>query len=245
MANIFDVKIIFTQIPDILEALPITLELAILSMFFGLLLAVVLAIVKIKRIPVLRQLVSVYISVIRGTPIIVQLYISYFGIPISLKYINYAYGTNFNVNNVPNIVFAIVAMALNEAAYNAEVIRGALESIDKGQIEAANSLGMTYWQAFRRIIFPEALLIALPALGNSFIGLIKGTSLAFTCAIVEMTAKGKILANHNYRYFEMYISLAIIYWIVTFVIERLLILAEHKLKVPDEVPENIYVKTEV
>ena len=91
---------------------------------------------KIKKVPVLKQLVSIYISVIRGTPILVQLYVTYFGIPMLLKYINFKCGTNYNVNGVAPIVYAFVALALNESAFNAEIIRASLESIDKGQVMA-------------------------------------------------------------------------------------------------------------
>lgn len=121
-----------------------------------------------------------------------------------LKYINFKCGTNYNVNGVAPIVYAFVALALNESAFNAEIIRASLESVDKGQVEAASALGMNYFQALIRIILPEATVVALPSLGNAFIGLIKGTSLAFVCSVVEMTAEGKILAGRNYRYFEVY-----------------------------------------
>ena len=148
---------------------------------------------KIKKVPVLKQLVSIYISVIRGTPVLVQLYVTYFGIPMLLKYINFKCGTNYNVNGVAPIVYAFVALALNESAFNAEIIRASLESVDKGQVEAASALGMNYFQALIRIILPEAIVVALPSLGNAFIGLIKGTSLAFVCSVVEMTAEGRFL----------------------------------------------------
>lgn len=240
MPKLFDFELVFRNIPKILEYLPITLELAGLSMVFGILLGLLLAIIKIKKIPVLHQISSIFISVIRGTPIIVQLYVTYFGIPIFLKYINYYYGTNYNVNHIPGIVFALIALSINESAYNSEIIRAALQSVDRGQIEAANALGMTSFQAFRRIIFPEALEVALPSLGNSIIGLIKGTSLAFVCSVVEMTAKGKIIAGNDYRYFEVYVSLALIYWVITIVIEQIIRFWERKIKVPDVVPEKAY-----
>ncbi|MFR4128559.1 MAG: ABC transporter permease subunit [Roseburia inulinivorans] len=112
---------------------------------------------------------------------------------------------------------------------------GALASVNVGQIEAASAIGMTYFQTFRRIIFPEMLSVALPGLGNSFIGLIKGTSLAFVCAVVEMTAQGKIIGGRTYRYFEVYVSLAIIYWVITFVIEQGIRLIEKKMQIPDQV----------
>ncbi len=132
-----------------------------------------------------------------------------------------------------------MALAINESAFNAEIIRASLQSVDKGQIEAAQSLGMTYLQVLKRIILPEAIEVALPSLGNSFIGLIKGTSLAFTCAVVEMTAQGKILAGRNFRYFETYISLAIIYWVITIVVENTIKVIEKKIRIPDQVTGTV------
>ncbi len=134
-----------------------------------------------------------------------------------------------------SFVYAIIALSINESAYIAEIFRGALASVNVGQIEAASAIGMTYFQTFRRIIFPEMLSVALPGLGNSFIGLIKGTSLAFVCAVVEMTAQGKIIGGRTYRYFEVYVSLAIIYWVITFVIEQGIRLIEKKMQIPDQV----------
>lgn len=140
-----------------------------------------------------------------------------------------------NVDPVLDIQFLSEAY-YNESAYNAEVIRASLESVPKGQIEAANALGMTYFQALRRVILPEAIVVALPSLGNSFIGLIKGTSLAFVCAVVEMTAAGKIIAGRTYRYFEVYVSLAIIYWIITIIVEQGIKLIEKKIRIPENAP---------
>lgn len=173
-------------------------------------------------------------------------YVTDSDIPMFLKYINFKCGTNYNVNGVAPIVYAFVALALNESAFNAEIIRASLESVDKGQVEAASALGMNYFQALIRIILPEAIVVALPSLGNAFIGLIKGTSLAFVCSVVEMTAEGKILAGRNYRYFEVYISLAIIYWVITFVLERVISYLEKKLRVPEDAPALLDIRdTEV
>lgn len=237
MAKLFDLELVFTQIPSILQYLPVTLELAIISMVFSLILGLIIALVKIKKIPVLTQIANIFISVIRGTPILVQLYVTYFGIPLLLKAINLHYGTELNVNNVPAILYAFLALALNESAFNAEIIRGALSSVSQGQIEATQALGMTYAQTLRRVIIPEALAVAFPSLINSFIGLIKGTSLAFTCAVVEMTAEAKILGGRSYRYFEAYVSLAIIYWVITFILEQIAKRVEKKMEIPDDVPE--------
>lgn len=238
MGKIFDFGLVFSQIPDLLEYLPVTLELAVASTIFGILMGLLIAIIKIKHVRVLDKLATVYISVIRGTPVLVQLYIAYFGFPMLLKYINQRTGSDIQVANIPGFIYAFMALGFNQSAFDAEVIRAALQSVDNGQIEAASAIGMTYVQALRRIILPEALTVALPSLGNSFINAIKGTSLAFTCAVVEMTAQGKILSGRNYRYFEVYVSLAIIYWVITIIIEQAIKFIERKTSIPEQV-DNI------
>lgn len=237
MANLFDFGLVFSEIPSLVKYLPTTLYLTLISLLIGLVLGLLIALVRIKNIPVLTQLSVAFVSVIRGTPIIVQLYISYFGIPIALKYFNYYHGTSYDVNAIPGIVFAMVALGLNQSAFDSETIRSAIQSVDRGQIDAARSMGMTGFQVLKRVILPQAGAVALLPLGNSVITLIKGTSLAFTCSVIEITAAGKILAGRNYRYFEVYCSLAIIYWLVTFLLERLIKFLENKVTIPEEAPE--------
>ncbi|GGH23348.1 amino acid ABC transporter permease [Paenibacillus segetis] len=231
MPNIFDIELVFTLIPKLLKYLPVTIELTAISMLVGLLLGLLLALIKIKKIPVLYQLSVVFISFIRGTPILVQLYLTYAGIPLILKYYNFYHDTGYNVNSIPSIFYVLLALSLNEAAYSSEIIRAALLSVDKGQIEAAHSLGMTYGQVLKRIILPEAFIVALPTLGNALIGLMKGTSLAFVCSVVEITAQSRILAGNNLRFFESYCSLALIYWGMTILIERAIALLERRLDI--------------
>lgn len=238
MGNLFDFQLVFTQIPDLLEYLPVTMELAVLSTIFGIIVGLLIAVIKMRKVRVLDKIATFFVSIIRGTPILVQLYIAYFGIPMFIKYINYSTGSNIQVAAIPGFVYAVVALALNQSAFDAEILRGALESVNRGQIEAAQAMGMTYWQSLKRIIIPEALSVALPSLGNSFINAVKSTSLAFTCAVVEMTAEGKILSGRNYRYFEVYVSLAIIYWAVTIVIERVIKIIENRITIPDHVDQN-------
>ena len=230
-----DVSLVFTSIPELLGKLPITLELAVLSMLLGLILGLVMAIIKMHKIKVLTQLTNLLISLLRGTPVIVQLYVAFFGIPMFFKAINQKFGTNLAVADIPGIAYAMIALGLNQAGFMAEIIRSALQSVDNGQIEAAHALGMTYPQALRRIILPEAFEVALPTLGNALISIIKGTSLAFTCAVVEITAQGQIIAGKTYRYFEVYVSLAIIYWVITLIIEQLIRIIENKIRIPDQV----------
>ena len=222
MLNIFDIDVVFKDVKSLLLFVPITLYISVISGIIGLVLGFLLAVVRIKKIPVLNQIVGVFISFMRGTPIIVQLYITYFGIPIAFMYINYYKGTNLQVANVPPIVYALFALALNTGAFCSVIIQSAFEAINQGEIEAAAALGMTGRQRMFRIIIPEALELALPSLGNTIIGLVKGTSLAFTCSIVEMTAQGKIIAGSDFRFFEVYVALGIIYWLVTIVIEHIL-----------------------
>ena len=237
MGKIFDAKQIFTLIPQIIEYLPVTLELTAVAMAIGIVFGLLIAIIRVNKVPVLSQLAAVFVSLIRGTPVIVQLYVTYFGIPIALRCINMAYGTNYNVNGIPNIVFAFIALGFNQSAFTSETFRAAIGSVEKGQIEAVKSLGMSGGQVLRRVIFPQAFSVALLPLGNSIISLIKGTSLAFSCAVVEMTAGGKILVGRSARYFEMYLALAIIYWVLTIIIEQVVKLIERKISIPDEAPE--------
>lgn len=230
MGKLFDFKLVFTQIPKILKYLPVTMEIALISFIGSVLIGLLVAIVKIKKIRIIDPIAGFYVSFTRGTPVLVQLYLTYYGIPMVLLALNRMYGTNFNTNGIAPLIFALIALALNEGAYSSESIRAAIESVDKGQMEAALSIGMTTPQALRRIILPEALVVALPSLGNSFIGLIKGTSLVFVTAVVEMTAAGRLLASRNFRYFEMYITLAIVYWAVTYIVARLLRWGEKRLR---------------
>lgn len=233
--NIFSFDTLKEDFWSCLQYLPETIKLSLVAEIIGILLGLLIAVIQMKKIKVLNQICIVYNSFMRGTPILVQLYITYYGIPIFLKYINYYYGTDYNINGIEKVFFAILALSLNTASFNSVTIRAALESVDKGQIEAAQSIGMTNMQILFRITIPEALEVAIPSLGNSFIGLIKGTSLAFTCAVVEVTAQAKILAGRNYRYFEAYLATAAIYWITTLVLELILYLIKKKIHIKDVV----------
>ena len=235
MGKLFDVSLVFTSIPELLKKLPITLELALCAMLLGLALGLVMAIVKMEKIKILTQITNLLISLLRGTPVIVQLYVAFFGIPMFFQAINQKFGTDLAVAKIPGFAYAMVALGLNQAGFMAEIIRSALQSVDNGQIEAVHALGMTYAQALRRIILPEAIEVALPTLGNSLISIIKGTSLAFTCAVVEITAQGQIIGGKTYRFFEVYVSLAIIYWVITLIIEQLIRVIENKIRIPDQV----------
>lgn len=229
--QLFNWRSVFDALPKILERLPVTLGLTLAGAFFGLILALVFAIVKIKRVKVLYPLQALFVSFLRGTPILVQLMLTYYGIPLFLKALNTKYGLELNINALPAEIFAITAFAFNEAAYTSETLRAAIQSVNPGEIEAARSLGMTEWQVYRRVIIPNAAVVATPTLINTLIGMTKGTSLAFNAGIVEMFAQAQILGGSDYRYFERFISVALVYWGVSIVIENLGRLIEKKMAI--------------
>ncbi len=229
--KIFDASYIWEFIPQLLEALPVTLEMTVVAAIGGLVFGFLIALVKIKKIKVLNQICSVYVSFMRGTPLLVQLFLSYYGLPIVLQSVNAKFGTSFDINTIPAIVFVFIAFSLNEAAYNSETIRAAIQSVDKNEIEAGKAMGMTNFQIMRRITLPQALVVALPNFGNSLISLLKNTSLAFTVSVMDIMGKAKVVSGRNLRLFEVYIAAAIVYWIVCIIIEVISKLVERKIDV--------------
>ena len=235
--KLFSWRSVFDGIPRIVQQLPTTLMLTVCGAFFGIMLALVFAIVKINRVRFLYPLQAFFVSFLKGTPILVQLMLTYYGIPLALKALNQQWGTSLNINAIPAATFSIVAFAFNEAAYASETIRAAILSVNPGEIEAARSLGMTRAQVYRRVIIPNAAVVATPTLINSLIGLTKGTSLAFSAGVVEVFAQAQILGGADYRYFERFISVALVYWVVNIAIENLGRFIEKKMAI--EAPDNV------
>lgn len=221
----------FRVFGQILEGLPTTLNIAIVTMSFSLVLSFFVAMARINKIPLLSQLSVSYISFIRGTPLLVQIYLSYYGLPKLLNFFNERFGWSIDLNDIPALLFVYVAFTLNVSAYMSETFRAAVLSVDKGQTEAALSIGMTKWQAVYRIVLPQAIVIMLPNLGNSFIGLIKDTSLAFSVSVVELMGKAKILGAPGLNFFEVYIVVAFIYWVVCLIFERIMAIIEKKIRI--------------
>ncbi|MGN0204666.1 MAG: amino acid ABC transporter permease [Coprococcus sp.] len=219
MENIFKPSVIGEAVKELLPSIPVTLEIAVVAAILGIIIGFILALFRIKKWPVLSQLATLYISFMRGTPLLVQIFLSYYGIPMMFNILNYQFGTSFNINRVPSMVFVFVAFSMNEAAYMAETIRASILSVDTKDIEAAHSIGMTGGQTMRRVIIPQAMIVAIPNLGNSMISLVKSTSLAFTIGVIEMMGKAKVIAGRNMRFFEVYIGLALLYWLMCILIE--------------------------
>ncbi|SHF13118.1 amino acid ABC transporter membrane protein, PAAT family [Ruegeria intermedia] len=191
-------------VPVILGYVPLTLAMASAAMVLALVLAVALAVERVFRVPILDQLVLLFISFFRGTPLLVQLFLFYYGLPQVLSFLT----------AIDGVTAAIMGLTLHFAAYMAETIRAAIIGVDRSQWEAAQSIGMTQGQMMRRVILPQAARVAAPTLVNYFIDMIKGTSLAFTLGVTEMMGAAQKEAAGSFLYFEAFLVVAVIYWIM-------------------------------
>ncbi|TNC72956.1 amino acid ABC transporter permease [Rubellimicrobium roseum] len=200
-----DLDYMLGLVPVLLRYLPLTLGMAAAAMVLALILAVILAVVRVLRLPLLDPLVQLFVSFFRGTPLLVQLFLFYYGLPQLVP----AFAA------ITGVQAAIAGLTLHFAAYMAESLRGAILGVDRSQWEATQAIGMTQGQALRRIILPQAARIAAPSLLNSFIDMIKGTSLAFTLGVTEMMGAAQKEAAGSFRYFEAFLLVAVIYWVVT------------------------------
>ncbi|MDA3129548.1 amino acid ABC transporter permease [Aliibacillus thermotolerans] len=218
MANI-DFRFALEQVPEILKGVPYTLLVTLVAMLVGLIIGTILAFFRVYRTPVLNQLAILFVSFFRGTPLIVQLFVFFYGLPRFIMYLNDLFGWNINPDFMSPLVIALIAYSINSASYLTEVVRSAILSVDKGQLEAAKSVGMTTVQAMRRIILPQAFVTALPNLGNQLIILLKASALAFTIGIMDVLGIARMIANDGYHFLETYLVAALIYWLLAIIFE--------------------------
>lgn len=205
-----DIKFIADVFIEMLKVLPQTLLIAFVGFILALIIALLTTVVDYYKIPVLKTICKFYISFFRGTPLLAQLFLIYFGLPA----LNDFFLTMSKFNAV------VIALALNTGAYMRETIRGAILSVDKGQIEASYSIGLKDAQIMRYIVLPQSFLVAMPSLMNNLVDIIKGSSLAFTVGLIDITAIAKMRAAVNYNYFDSYFAVMILYWLVILVIEK-------------------------
>lgn len=200
---------------QVVDKLPLTLFMLGLSLLFSLLLGFVIALIRIQKKPVLSKMATIYLSFMRCTPLLVQLFLVYFGLPQLLLLVH------IDINSWSRITFLVIAFSLHTAAPLSEVIRSAYLSIDNGQFEAAYSIGMNYFQSLRRIILPQAFVAALPNLGNATISLLKDTALAFSIGIIDIMGQVRLILGNNYGIgmFEIYVTISLVYWSMCIVIE--------------------------
>ncbi len=209
-----------------LKGAHITLMITAASLVIGLLLGFIISNGKMSRRKPLRVITTIYIEMLRGTPLLVQVLILVYGIPNLITTITGG-SVMFNWNNM--LLAGIIACGINSSAYMAEVIRSGMQAVDKGQTEAARSLGMTHSMTMRNIIIPQAFKIILPALGNEFVTLIKETSILSIISIVEVTRKGQLWAASDYQTFPAYIGVAVVYLMMTIPLSRLVNYMERRM----------------
>lgn len=214
----FDVKTVIDVFLSILTVVPNTLALALIIMILAITLGGILALIRNYEIPILNKVVIVYISFMRGTPLLVQLYIAYYALPQIAVFVGNLFNFKVNPNNISPILSVLIAYSLNSAAFQAENIRGALASVEFGQMEAAYSIGLTTFQAFVRIIFPQALIVAVPNFCNAYLSTIKALSLAFMVTVVDILAKAKLCSALNFKYIESYVAAALVYWVLCIIL---------------------------
>ncbi len=211
------VNILLESFPKIfLQGLIVTIPLTVISFALALVIAMACAMIQIANVKGLKQIVRFYIWIVRGTPLLVQLYLIYFGLP-DLGIV------------LPSFPCAILVFALNEGAYCAETMRAAIESVPKGQLEAGYCVGMSYMQIMRRIVLPQAFRTAFPPLSNSLISMVKDTSLAANITVMEMFMQAQRIAGRTYEHLALYAETALIYLIFCTVFTRLQRLGEKKL----------------
>lgn len=192
-------------LPLLKGALYYTIPLTVITFSIGLVLAIVTALARISELKLLAALARAYVSAIRGTPLLVQLFIIFYGLP----------NVGITIDSFPA---AVIGFSLNVGAYASEIVRAAILSIPKGQWEAAYSLGMSYRQTLKRIIFPQAARVSIPPLSNTFISLVKDTSLASLILVAEMFRKAQEIASMNYEFLLLYSETGLIYWAICFLL---------------------------
>lgn len=215
MGSSFEPSLIVESIPKLLSYLHITIEILALSVGLGLLLGILIAMPRLYHIPILKEIVTVYISFIRGTPILIQLFLVFYGLPMIVSLFG------IDITRMDPFYFVIVTYTLSNAAAFSEIFRGAITSVDYGQTEAAYSIGLTPLQNFYRIVFPQAFRVAFPNIANASISSLKDTSLAFSIGVMDMMGRGETLISATMHAVEIYISLAIIYYVIVLIFERL------------------------
>ncbi|MBC7217239.1 MAG: amino acid ABC transporter permease [Candidatus Caldatribacterium sp.] len=213
----FDFSALYRALPSLLVGATVTLRITSLSIALGLCIGIVAGLCRVWPNSVLRAVSGAYIEIIRGTPLLVQIFLVYFGLP--------ALGINLDP-----FLAGVIAMGINSGAYVGEIVRGGIESIARGQMEAALSLGMTWRQAMYYVILPQAFVRILPPLGNEFIALLKDSSLVSTIAIAELTRTGQIIITRTFKSFEIWSGVALFYFLMTYAISRIVRFSEERLR---------------
>ena len=217
----FNFDLVVTSFPLLLLGAGVTIKITAMSVALGVLIGLFVGIARICRVKPLRFLAAVYVDFFRGTPLLVQIFLFYFAVPV------------ITGQRIDPYVAAVGSCGINSGAYVAEIVRAGIQSIDEGQMEAGRSLGMTWAQTMRYIIVPQAMKRVIPPLGNEFIALLKDSSLVSVIGFEELTRRGQLIIAKTYASLEIWFSVAIIYLIMTLTISRLVAFLEKRYN-PDD-----------
>ena len=209
----------------LLKGAILTLELTAVAVAMGIVIGLFMSLMRLSNVKILRGIAIAYIDFFRGTPLLVQIYMVYFAIPQLLQ---------FQTPNNYQFIAGILALGLNSGAYVAEIFRAGIQSIDRGQTEAARSLGMTQAQAMRHVILPQAVKRVIPPLGNEFIALLKDSSLVSIIALQDLMYTGKLIVSRTLQPFVIYFEVALFYLAMTLILSRLVNYSERRLGVSDK-----------
>ncbi len=227
----FDFHFMLIAMKEALRYTPVTLLLALVPFILGIIFGTFIALVRLFQVKVLARLMQVYILITKGIPVVLQILIIYFLIVQGFDSIADKFHWSLHSKDINVIYMAFAALLTVAVANISETIRGALMSVNRGQYEAAYSVGMTHSQVLRRIVLPQALPAAVPMLCSNLIGMIKSTSLVFMISVVDLMNAALITATANYKYLEAYVASAIVYWVLNGSLERVSFILEKRLSI--------------
>jgi L-cystine transport system permease protein len=224
MSVFFSWQRFIQNFPKLIMYLPVTFKIVGLAALIGILLGTVIALIRINKVPVLDQICVVFISFMRGTPMLVQMLVAYYGIPLLLQ-------TCFGIDSRrwAKIIFVYITFALNQGAFLSEMIRSSILAIPEGQTEAGLSVGLTALQTFRRIIVPQAAHIALPGLSLDVVGLFQETSLVYMVGVIDVLGRAETIATQTGHVLECYIIIAVLFIVISLVLRGLFSRLEKRL----------------
>ena len=211
-----DFELIQRALPILLMGAGVTIEITAFSVAIGFFIGLFVGIARISQFKILRIMAAVYADCIRGTPLLVQIFLIYFALPKAIG------------QRVEPFIAAVAACGINSGAYVSEIFRAGIQAIDVGQMEAGRSLGLTWWQTMRFIILPQAFKNILPPLGNEFIAMLKDSSLVSVIGFEELTRRGQLIIAQTYGSFEIWMTVAVLYLIMTMAISRIVAFLEKR-----------------
>ena len=218
----FRFNVIVDYLPLLMQGVRLTIQLSVVSVAVGTIIGLFISLIRLSSIPPLRWFAKGYVEFLRGTPLMAQIFLIHFGTPQLL-----------GISAFNPLISGTIALSLNSGAYVAEIFRGAIQSIDKGQMEAARSLGMTYPQAMRYIIIPQAFKRAIPPLGNEFIAILKDSSLVSVISLQDLMMAGRIMQGRTFRFVETWLVVSLLYLVMTLTLSQFVAYLERRFSKSD------------